>query len=239
MDDGININRYVANHGYCSRKEAEELLKAKRIRINGKIAKPGDRAKVGDTVTMDGQKIGGIQKESKKKTYVMFYKPPGLICSTNKQAKNNIIDYIGHEKNISPIGKLDKDSEGLILLTDEGISNTKVRQILGNEQEFVVNLNQKVSIVLINALEKGFTRKGKRFPKCKAKRISKTTLNIRIRNATDGLVKLMCHAQGYRVKQMIRTKYANISVGRLKMGKWKNLNHKEVETVRALFSKNK
>jgi len=237
MDEGVNINRFVANHGYCSRKEAEALLKAKKIRINGKIAKPGDRVVAGDTVKLNGQEIGNVQKASKKKTYVMFYKPPGLIYSTNKQAKNNLIDYIGHEKNIAPIGKLDKDSEGLMLLTDEGISNTKIKQILSHEQEFVVNLNQKVSMDLIVALEKGFTKKGKRFPKCKAKRISKTTLNIRIRNADDGLIKLMCHAQGYRVKQMIRVKYANIALGRLKMGKWKNLNHAEVERVRALFLK--
>ena len=167
----------------------------------------------------------------------MFYKPPGLVCTSNTQAKHNILDYIGHEKNLTPIGKMSKESEGLIILTDESISNTKVRQILGAEQEYMINLNQKISMEMIIALEKGFTRKGKRYPKCKAKRINKTALNIKIRNTDDGLIKIMCHALGYRVKQMIRIKYGNISLGKLKMGKWKNLNHNEIQRVRSLFSK--
>lgn len=237
MSESININRFIANNANCTRKEAELILKDKRIRINGKIAKPGDKVAIGDTVKMDGQEISAIQKGGKKKTYLMLYKPSGLVCTTNKEAKHNVLDYIGHEKDIKPIGKMHKDSEGLLLLTDEAISNTKVRQILKEEQEFLVYVNQKVSPDMITALEKGFSRKGKRFPRCKARRINKTSLSIRIRNADDGLIRIMCHALGYRVKQMIRTKYGTISIGKLNIGKWKKLNHQEIQTLRSLYAK--
>ena len=114
MEGGINLNKYIVSTGYCTRKEAEELIREKRITINGQNAKPGSRVTDKDTIKLDGQEINGIVKIDQKRTYVVFYKPNGIVISTNKNAKHNIIDFIGHEKQIIPIGRMEKETEGLM-----------------------------------------------------------------------------------------------------------------------------
>jgi len=236
MDSGgINLNKYITGIGYCTRKEADELIKTKRITINGKIAKPGSRVTDKDKIKLDGQEIGGIIKIDEKKTYLIFNKPRGLVITTNKTAKNNILDYIGHEKQMLPIGKMDKETGGLMFLTDEHLSKTKIRKFMAVEHEYLVSCNHKISKELIQALEKGVVKGRKKFPKCKVTRISKVTMSVKIRNADDHMLKIMCSSQGFRVKEIHRVKVAGLTLGKLRPGKWKNVKGNDLVRLKGLF----
>jgi len=237
MTEGIILNKFIGNLGIYSRKEADELIKEKRVRVNGKLAKPGMRLEEGDKVSIDGEEVGSMVKK-RKPSYIVMNKPYGVVCSTNKAAKNNIIEFIDHEKQVIPITKLEKESTGIVILSDDNQINKRKRELIQKqEQEYFLTVNHKITREFIHALEKGIHHKRRKFPKAKVKRLSKNTMSITIPSADDRTVKIMCGSQGYRVKEIMKLSIATIRITKLKPGKWRNLTPTELTKLKGIISK--
>lgn len=214
--------------GLGTRREADDMIKAGRLRINGKVAKPGDRITEHDKVTLDGAEIGGIVQTSGKKTYIAFYKTRGIVCSTNKNQKNNIVEIIGHEKYISPIGKLSKETEGLVLLTDDQRFNAAIgKKVDQDDCEYLVTLNRKITKDLMTSLLTIKSDRRFRHVQLKTNRLSKVDIVVSIKNAKDSSIISIFSSLGYRVKSLTRTRIGPLRLQKLKPGKWRNLNHHE------------
>ncbi len=223
----MRADKYISEAGYTSRRKANDLLDEKRVLVNGNIAKPGTEIKEGDVVLIDGKKL--IPKEFIP-TYIAYNKPKGIECTT-EQIANNIIDAIGHEQKIYPIGRLDKDSEGLILLTNHSeIMNKIAHAEFGHEKEYIVTLNLPVRKQFLREIAEGVTIQGEKTKPCvvslepNAKRIFRITL-------TQGLnrqIRRMCNAADYQVIKLQRVRVMNIKLGKLKLGEWRDLTQEEL-----------
>ena len=224
--------------GLGTRREADEMIKSGRLRINGKIAKPGDRITEADKITLDGAEIGGIVKTSGKRHYIAFYKTRGMVCSANKNQKNNILGIIGHEQYISPIGKLSKESEGLVLLTDDQRFNAAIgKKIDTSDCEYMVTLNRKVTKDFLNNLSKLKSDRRFRHMKINVSRLSKVDMTVSLKNAKDTSLLSIFSALGYRVKSITRIRIGPLRLHKLKPGKWRNLNHQETNQLTGTFLK--
>jgi 23S rRNA pseudouridine2604 synthase len=226
---GISINKFISSSGYCSRREADEMLKQGRVEINSDLAQITDRVMPGDKVFVDGFAINA----QKKFTYIAFNKPVGLTCTTDEKDRTNIISFIKHAKRIFPIGRLDKDSMGLILLTDDGdIVNHILRQENNHDKEYIVRVNR--------ALDKDFAKQmaapmmidGQKTKPCKVRIISKHEFKIILTQGLNRQIRKMCMQLGYRVTDLMRIRIMNIHLGTIKSGKWRNLTEAEVKSLR-------
>ncbi|HKC67206.1 MAG TPA: pseudouridine synthase [Bacteroidia bacterium] len=223
----MKIDKYIGHSGYTSRRKACILIEEKKVFVNGKPATFSTKIKEGDVVVIDGKEL--VPKEFVP-TYIAYNKPKGIECTSEKIA-NNIIDAIGHTENIYPVGRLDKDSEGLILLTNyteliDKITNPEY----GHEKEYIVTLNLPVRKQFLNEIAAGIEIHGEKTKPCKvslepkAKRIFRITL-------TQGLnrqIRRMCNAYDYQVIKLQRVRIMNIKLGKLKVGEWRNLTEDEL-----------
>jgi 23S rRNA pseudouridine2604 synthase len=222
----VSINKYIGSSGYCSRREADQLIDAGRVELNGKRAFKTDEVYEGDEVVVDGLRV----EPKKKMTYILFNKPVGVTCTTDLKDKTNIIDFINHPNRIFPIGRLDKDSSGLILLTDDGdIVNHILREENFHEKEYIVYVRQ--------GIEKDFARQmssGKmiidkvQVKPCKIKVLSKHSFSITLTQGLNRQIRKMCSKLGYTVYDLQRIRIMKIHLGNLKIGKWRNLSEVEV-----------
>ena len=235
--ESMILNKYLTAMGIATRREAETMIKDKRLRINGKIAKPGDRITQHDKVTLDGADIGGIVKTTGKNSYIVFYKERGMVCSANKSQKNNIVDFIGHEKYLTPVGKLSKDSEGLVVLTDDQKFNVAIGKRVDTEDcDYLVHLNHKISKELLQSLSNLNTDRRFRHIQIKINRISKVDMIVSAKNAKDSMIFSIFSSLGYRVKSLTRIRVGPLKLNKLKPAKWRNLNHPEMNAFVSHFT---
>lgn len=230
----MKIDQYIGHSGFTSRRKACVLIEEKRVTVNGKTATFSTKYQEGDVVMIDGQPL---EAKPFVPTYIAYHKPKGIECTSEKRP-NNIIDAIGHPERIYPVGRLDKDSEGLILLTNEGalidrIANSKYE----HEKEYIVTLNLPVRKQFLKEIAEGIAIGPEHTKPCKvslepnARRIFRITL-------TQGLnrqIRRMCNAYDYQVIKLQRVRVMNIALGKLKPGEWRNLTEEELKSLRELL----
>ena len=237
MSDPKRINKYLSEIGYCSRRAADKLLDEGRITINGEIPIHGTKVTGGDKVAVDGVLV----KNTKTKfTYLALNKPVGIVCTSDtKVEKNNIIDFVNYHKRIFPIGRLDKPSEGLILLTDDGdIVNKILRASNNHEKEYLVSVDKPISQTFLNRMANGVPVLDQVTKPCKIKRINSTTFKIILTQGLNRQIRRMCEYLGYDVITLKRTRIMNIKLD-LPTGEYRELSIKELKTLQALLESSK
>ena len=229
----IRINKYLSEVGFCSRREADRLLEEGRITINGRVPELGTKVSDEDEIFVDGKTIKKVEEEF---VYIAFNKPVGIVCTTDtKREKNNIVDYINHSKRIFPIGRLDKPSEGLILLTSDGdIVNKILRARNNHEKEYYVRVNKPITEKFLEKMRNGVPILDTVTKKCEVEKID--TMNFRI-VLTQGLnrqIRRMCEHLDYEVKKLKRVRIMNIKLD-LPVGKWRDLTPQEMNELNGLL----
>jgi len=226
----VSINKYIGSTGYCSRREADILIEDGRVEINGKIASKSDIVNDGDLVTVDGVLV----KAKKRFTYIAFNKPTGITCTTDLKDKSNIIDFINHSQRIFPIGRLDKDSSGLILLTDDGdIVNHILRKENNHEKEYIVRVRQPIGKDFSKLMSSGILVIDREKVKpCRVKVLSKHSFSIILTQGLNRQIRKMCFKLGYHVDELMRVRIMHIPLGNLKVGKWRNLSEVEIDGLK-------
>lgn len=226
----MRISKYIADTGFCSRREADKLLSERRVTVNGVPAAVGTLYAEGDDVRVDGQGLRArAKKAGRKHVYIALNKPVGVTCTTDTSVNGNIVDFVGHEKRIFPIGRLDKDSEGLILLTSNGdIVNEILRHENGHEKEYLVGVNNEVTTEFLRGMAKGVRLHEQTTKPCKTARIARFGFRIVLTQGLNRQIRLMAAAFGYRVKQLRRVRIDNVKLGALKIGQWRNLTDAEL-----------
>ncbi len=227
----MRINKHMSETGYCSRREADELIEQLRVTVNGEIAHLGVEVADGDEVRIDGAFLQArTKKKGRKHVYIALNKPTGVTCTTEESVSGNIVDFVGHEQRIFPIGRLDKDSDGLILLTSNGdIVNDILRAENHHEKEYLVGLNKPVTPDFLSAMAKGVVIHGKQTLPCRTARIAKFGFRIVLTQGLNRQIRLMSAAFGYRVTELRRIRIDNIKLGALKIGQWRNLTDSELK----------
>ncbi len=228
----MRINKYISESGICSRREADRLIEENKVKINGMLAKLGSNVDDNDTVEVDGQLI----KPKSKTIYIALNKPVGIVSTSDQNIKDNIIDFVGHEERIFHIGRLDKDSEGLILLTNDGdIVNKILRAENNHEKEYIVTVNQKITDDFLYNMSRGVRILGTITKPCKVKKINDRTFNIILTQGLNRQIRRMCQTFNYRVIRLQRIRIMNIKLGNLKVGQWRYLNNNELNELMRLL----
>ncbi len=226
----MNVDRYIARSGYTSRRKAIVLIEEKRVSVNGKVATLKTLVKEGDTVAIDGTEL---EIRAFVPTYIAYHKPKGIECTTEK-IPNNIIDAINHPQTIYPVGRLDKDSEGLILLTNHAelihaIANAGAE----HEKEYIVTLNLPVRTAFLNEIAQGIELMGEKTKPCRVSREpdAKRIFRIVLTQGMNRQIRRMCNAYNYQVIRLQRVRVMHITLGKLKSGEWRDLTAEEVEEL--------
>ena len=230
----MRVNKYISETGLCSRREADELLLAGRVTINGAVVRTGAKALDGDEVCVDGEivraRVLAATPAAKRATYIALNKPTGITCTTDHGVDGNIVDFVDHAQRIFPIGRLDKDSEGLILLTSNGdIVNEILRAENHHEKEYLVGVNQAVTDAFLAGMARGVRIHGQVTQPCRVRKIARFGFSIVLTQGLNRQIRLMAAAFGYRVTQLRRVRIDNVRLGRLKPGQWRNLTEAELK----------
>tara|TARA_B100001287_G_scaffold188148_1_gene158865 strand:+ start:614 stop:1306 length:693 start_codon:yes stop_codon:yes gene_type:complete len=223
--DKKRINKYLSEVGFCSRRKADDYISDGRVYINGKPALLGSKVSIEDEISVDGEII---QNKDKKKVYIAFNKPVGIECTGNHKVKDNIIDYINHKERLFTIGRIDKQSEGLILLTNDGdIVNNVLRAENRKEKEYIVTVNKKITTEFIDKMRKGVRIMGRITRKCFVKKIHENRFKIILTQGMNRQIRRMCEVLGYRVTKLKRVRIMDIHLD-TKVGEYRNLNNDEI-----------
>lgn len=224
----MRINKYLSAQGVCSRREADRLLEAGRITVDGVTAMCGQQVDDNSVICIDGSRISD---EKPQDVLMAFNKPRGIVCTTtDNQGKNNIVDYIGYDKRIYPVGRLDKDSDGLILLTNNGeITDKILRSVNGHEKEYVVKINKKITDTFLKSMADGVYLKelDVTTKPCSISRINNYTFRIILTQGLNRQIRRMCQESGYKVESLTRVRIMNIELGGLKTGEYRIIEGKE------------
>ncbi len=230
--DGIRINKYLSNVGVCSRREADRLIEAGKITVDGVVADMGMKVTEQSDIYVNGKPI----KKDKEFTLIALNKPRGIVCTTFRRDPDNIIDFLKFEKRIYPIGRLDKDSEGLILLTNQGeIVDKILRGSNFHEKEYVVKVNKKMTKKFIEGMQEGVPILDTVTRPCKVTPIDDTTFNIVLTQGLNRQIRRMCEYFGYHVVSLKRVRIMNIKLGKLKTGTYRNVTPAELEELKRLL----
>lgn len=228
----IRLNKFISETGFCSRREADKLIESGRVTVDGIKAVMGSKVKEGANVKVDGKPI----KKVEELVYIALNKPVGITCTTEKKVRGNIVDFVNHEKRIFPIGRLDKDSQGLILLTNDGdIVNKILRAGNNHEKEYIVTVDKPIDNKFINDMSSGVRILGTITKKCIVKKINERTFKIILTQGMNRQIRRMCEALGYNVTKLNRIRIMNIKLGNLKMGSWRNLTDNELKQLNSLI----
>lgn len=229
----IRINKYLSEVGFCSRREADKLLEQGRITINGRIPELGTKVSDEDEILVDGV---SIRKPEDKHVYIVLNKPVGIVCTTDtKREKNNIVDFINHHKRIFPIGRLDKPSEGLILLTSDGdIVNKILRARNNHEKEYIVRVDKPITPKFLDKMRNGVPILGTVTKKCEVEQIDALSFRIILTQGLNRQIRRMCEFLGYEVKKLKRIRIMNIKLD-LPTGKWRDLTRAEMQELNLLL----
>jgi 23S rRNA pseudouridine2604 synthase len=231
--ESINLNKFISSTGICSRREAEKLIVAGRVTINGKITQLGNRVFEGDVVKVDGRSL----KAKPKTLYIALNKPVGIVSTTDSKEKKNIVKYINHPERLFPIGRLDKPSEGLIFLTNDGdIVNKILRAGNNHEKEYIVTVDKTITDEFIKRMGNGIPILGTITQKCKVEKISHSIFKIILTQGLNRQIRRMCEYLDYEVTKLKRTRIMNVSLDGLKYGDWRELTQKEVDTINQMIT---
>ena len=232
-NSGIRINKYLAESGICSRREADKLIADGKVKIDGVPAVMGGKVFPGQKVTLQDKDI----TKNEDLILIAFNKPAGIVSTTDKRDPDNIIDYINYGKRIFPIGRLDKDSEGLILLTNDGdIVNKILRAGNYHEKEYVVTVNKDITPEFLRIMANGVPILETVTRPCKIEQIDKKVFKIILTQGLNRQIRRMCEALGYRVRALTRIRIMNIRLNHLKSGTYRNLTPKELEELKELIA---
>ena len=222
--EGIRLNKYIASSGLCSRREADTLIENGKVTINGVVALQGSKVLDGDVVEVNGRKV----TPEDDMVYIAFNKPLGITCTTDTRDPSNIIDFIGFDDRIFPVGRLDKNSSGLILLTNDGsIVNKLLRAENGHEKEYLVTINRPYDKAFIKSMESGVPVLGQLTLPCKLKPAGDRAFKIILHQGLNRQIRRMCEYLGYKVTKLKRIRFMNINLGDLETGKWRYLTPAE------------
>lgn len=223
------INKYLSEVGFCSRRAADKLLEEGRITVNGVVPELGTKISDEDIVEVDGKPI---RESQEKPIYIAFNKPVGIVCTTDtKRERDNIIEYINHPKRIFPIGRLDKPSEGLILLTNDGdIVNKILRAQNNHEKEYLVRVDKPLNTKFLDKMRNGVPILDTVTKKCEVERIDDMTFRIVLTQGLNRQIRRMCEFLGYEVKKLKRIRIMNIKLD-LPLGKWRDLTEEELAVL--------
>lgn len=234
-DNGIRINKFLSDAGLCSRREADRYIQEGKVKIDGVKAEIGSRVRPENRVTFKGKPV--TNKE--KRVLIAFNKPVGIVSTTSSKEPDNIVDFINYPTRIFPIGRLDKESEGLILLTNDGdIVNSILRERYGHDKEYIVTVNKEISKEFVKQMSEGVPILDTVTKPCKVTLIDKNTFRIVLTQGLNRQIRRMCEYLGYRVIRLVRVRIMNINLGRLKPGTWRNLTSKEMEELNRLIEAN-
>lgn len=231
-ENSISLNKFISSTGRCSRREADRLIEQGRVLINGKKGKKGNRVFPGDQVSLDGENIKSASR--KKALYIAYNKPPGIVSTTDPREPKNIISAINHKQRLFPIGRLDKPSQGLILLTNDGeIVNKILRASNHHEKEYIVRVNKIISHQFIRSMSSGIPILGTKTKKCKVRKINDYTFSIVLTQGLNRQIRRMCEFLDYKVTYLKRIRIMNIKLGDLESGKWRILSPDEVQELKS------
>ena len=232
MEKKIRINKFLSESGYCSRRKADKMIEDGRIKINGMLCVMGEKVSISDKISIDDKLIHFSKKEP---IYIAFNKPTGVVCTTDTRVeKNNIIDYIGHPERIFPIGRLDKDSQGLILLTNDGdIVNKILRSRNNHQKEYIVRVDKHITNDFIQRMSNGVPILDTITKKCYVNKISNFEFKIILTQGLNRQIRRMCEVLKYKVKKLKRIRIMNIHLN-VDLGKWRNLEKKELNELNKL-----
>lgn len=229
QQQGQRLNKYISDSGFCSRRDADKLIEQKRVTINGQLPQLGTRVLPGDTVVVDGKRIRSVPQNKSDRVYIAYHKPVGITCTTERQVKGNIIQAVGHKKRIFPIGRLDKDSEGLIFLTSDGdIVNKILRAENAHEKEYVVTVDKPLSRQFAQQMAKGVPVLGKITKPCVVRVQSRFVFRIILTQGLNRQIRRMCEHFGYEVTKLKRVRIMSVSLTGLKPGQWRDLSKQEM-----------
>lgn len=224
----MRVNKYISGTGICSRREADKWIQDKRITINGAVAEVGSQVEAGDDIRIDGKQIG----EKKESVYICLNKPVGIISTTEEHVKGNVIDFVNHPERIFPIGRLDKDSDGLILLTNDGdIVNKILRAENNHEKEYIVTVDKSITNEFIKGMSSGVPILGTVTHPCRVTRVKDHVFRIVLTQGLNRQIRRMCTVFGYQVRRLQRVRIMNIRLGGLKIGTWRDLTSTEKEEL--------
>ena len=237
MSEGIRINKYLSEVGHCSRRAADKLIDANRVQINGKVPELGTKVMPGDKVSVDGNLIEDSRDE---RIVLAFNKPVGIVCTTDTRVeKNNIIDYINYPTRVVPIGRLDKPSEGLIFLTNDGdIVNKILRARNGHEKEYIVDVKQPIRKDFVEKMSNGIPILDQVTRKCKVEQMGRNRFRIVLTQGLNRQIRRMCEYLGYDVVRLKRVRIMNIQLD-VPVGKYRLLKPKELETMNLIIQDSK
>ncbi len=232
-EESIRLNKYIAEAGICSRREADRLIEGGRVTVDGEPAKQGMRVEAGQSVEIDGRPV----KEQEAKVYLAFHKPRGVVCTSEKREKNNIIEYLHYPIRITYCGRLDKDSEGLVIMTNDGdIVQKMMRGANRHEKEYLVSLDKAITKEFLEGMQAGvyLEELDATTRRCRVEKLSDTSCRIILTQGLNRQIRRMCEHFGYRVMKLVRVRVMNIELGQLKVGKYRELTTAELQKLKEL-----
>lgn len=231
-EKGVRLNKYVADAGYCSRREADRWIEEGRVLVDGRRGELGDRILPGMKVTIAGDRV----RAQRKHIYIALNKPVGIICTADMREPDNVVSFVDHDRRIYPIGRLDKDSEGLLLMTSDGdIVNRILRAAGKHEKEYQVTVDKPITPEFLSKMASGVKILGTTTLPCKITKTGEKAFTIILTQGLNRQIRRMCETLGYRVRTLKRVRIMNIHLGNLKLGQWRNLTPFEMtELMRQL-----
>ncbi|WP_252504855.1 23S rRNA pseudouridine(2604) synthase RluF [Sporosarcina sp. Marseille-Q4943] len=224
----MRINKYLSEAGIVSRRGADKWIEDGRVTINGQPAELGSRVETGDEVRVDGKPV----KTEEQLVYIALNKPVGITSTTERHIEGNVVDFVNHPLRIFHIGRLDKDSDGLLLLTNDGdIVNEILREEHGHEKEYIVTVDRPITKEFIKNMESGVKILDTITKPCKVKQLGPCKFNITLTQGLNRQIRRMCSALGYNVRRLQRTRIMNIQLGNLPIGQWRDLTEKELKEM--------
>ena len=221
----MRLNKYISETGLCSRREADARIEAGRVTLNGVVATLGTQVAAGDVVCVDGKPVGGQERH----VYIALNKPVGITSTIETHVAGNLLEVVKYPQRIFPIGRLDKDSEGLLLLTNNGdIVNEILRSENEHEKEYVVTVDRPVTEIFLNGMASGVRILGTVTKPCKVRRVGAATFRIVLTQGLNRQIRRMCSFFGYKVQRLQRVRIINLELGDLKPGQWRQLQPEEV-----------
>ncbi|HEX6570430.1 MAG TPA: 23S rRNA pseudouridine(2604) synthase RluF [Steroidobacteraceae bacterium] len=224
----MRLNKYLGETGVCSRREADAWIEAGRVQVNGVTAVLGTQVQDGDAVLLDGEPVVARPQ----RVYLALNKPVGVECTTDRDVPDNIVDFVGHRERVFPIGRLDKDSEGLILLTNDGdIVNRVLRAEHEHEKEYIVSVDRPLTSGFLESMASGVPILGTVTNPCKVRQIGRNTFRIVLTQGLNRQIRRMCEHFDYTVRRLQRVRIMHIHLGDLPVGRWRNLTAAEVRPL--------
>ena len=227
-ENSVSLNKYISSTGICSRREADKWIEAGRVKLNGEVARKGNRVFAGDQVTIDDR----LLQSRPRPVYIALHKPPGITCTTDRRDRSNIIDFVHHPERLFPVGRLDKASSGLILLTNDGDIVNKILRVENNhEKEYIVTVDRPVTEQFVQRMSSGIPILGTVTRKCLVRKESKFVFSIILTQGLNRQIRRMCEYLGYKVVYLKRVRIMHLNLGTLPTGQWRDLTEEELTVL--------